>query len=64
MKNYFFLIVPTYSRELGYIRNVFGPYVSEEYAMKADDDVGPGEIDELPVNTLEEATEILNRKSV
>jgi len=62
MVNYF-LVVPTYSRELGYIRNVFGPYVSEEYAMKADDDVGPGEIVELPVNTLSEAIEILNRGS-
>ena len=63
MTNYF-LVVPTYSRELGYTRNVFGPYKTEEKVRQADDELGSnGEIIELETDTLSEAIEILNRGS-
>ena len=58
----FFIIVPTYSREMGYRNNVFGPYTTVDRARVVSDKVGPGEIVELPVRTLDEAIDLLSKE--
>lgn len=57
-----FAVTPTYSREMGYGKNVFGPYYTEPDAQGVVDKLEvPSEIVELSVNTLNEAITLLNR---
>jgi len=58
----FYVIVPTYSREMGYRKNVFGPYSNWEKAQEVSDKVGPGEIVELPTGDISEAVRILEEE--
>lgn len=60
METRFFVIVPSYAREIGYKQNVFGPYSDFDKAQRVAD-VVVGEIVELPVTTLDEAIRILNQ---
>ena len=62
---YWYAIVPTYSEEIGYRRNVFGPYTSWEQAQDVVDkmDISPELVDiiELPTRDRREAISILEK---
>lgn len=61
METRFFVVAGTYFKEIGYRRNVFGPYSDEDKARRIAD-IAEGEVIELPVTTLEEAIEILEEE--
>ena len=63
MDTRFFLIVTTYSREMGYRKNISGPYTTYEDALEVSDSMEGGEVVELPARTLDEAIRILSESN-
>jgi len=57
----FYLIIPAYSKEIGYKKFTFGPYKNHREALRASKTLGSGIIVRLNTGNLEEAVKILDR---
>jgi len=57
----FYIIVPSYSKEVGYKKFTFGPYKTRSNALEISRELG-GEVAKLDADSLEEAIEMLNKR--
>ena len=58
---YWWVVIPTWTRELGYRKNCFGPYNYEQQAQALVDKMEmPADIIELPTDNRDEAVSILS----
>lgn len=60
---WFYLLVPIKFRKGGETvsrYNMYGPYAAYDRVLEANDQIGPGEIVELPTNDPEEAARMVN----